>query len=50
MSWWQLAHAGSARWRSMRARIESFSAVFSGSVGTSGGGSGGGVPRMFVST
>jgi hypothetical protein len=38
MSWWQPAQAGSARWRSMRARIESFSVVLSGSVGTSGGG------------
>ena len=31
-------------------RFGSFSAVFSGNVGTLGGGSGGGVPRMLVST
>ena len=49
---WQLAHTGLLRCCSIRSRTDAGfpPSPFSGSAGTSGGGAGGGAPRMFSSS
>ena len=50
ISLWQLAHVGLRRCSSIRSRIERAFAGVSSSGGTFAGASGGGVPRILVST
>ena len=50
MSLWQPEQAGLFRCSSIRSRMDIAFPGFSSSGGTSAGGDGGGVPRMFVST